>query len=73
MLGMIHRAAIGKGPPHFRELFRRRAGSRLIVDPHVGRNVSLLMNPSALGLGKVYNTQGGALDCASVKDFQMLL
>ena len=63
MLGMIRRAAIVKGPPHFRKLFRRRAGSRLLVDPLAGRNVSLFMNRSARGVCKVYNTLGGALDC----------
>ena len=73
LLGLLHRAAIGSGPPQFRVLFRRRAASLRLFDPLEGRNVSLLMGRSIWGLVRVYNSLGSALECKDVKNFQMLL
>ena len=50
LLGVLHRAAIGSGPPQFREFFKRRLGSLRLVDPLEGHSVSLLMRRSIWGL-----------------------
>ena len=73
MLGILHRAAIGEGPTQFREYFYRKPGSRNLFDALDGTNPSRLMRRSIWGLVKVYNGLGGARDCDSVKDFQMVL
>ena len=73
MLGMIHRAAIGEGPPQLREMFRRRASSTLLHDPFEGSRPPLVRR-SAWGLIPVYNKLGsGARSITSVKDLQWYL
>ena len=49
LLGLLHRAAIGEGPPHFREFFKRRAGSLKLVDPLAGRKMSPLYDDRSWG------------------------
>jgi hypothetical protein len=70
MLGVLHRAALREGPPHFQEFFSRRPGSLRLVDPLEGQSPSMRMRRSIWGLVKVYNCVGGTLQCESVKDFQ---
>ena len=43
LLGLLHRSAIGSGPPQFRGLFKRMPGSLRLVDPLEGRQVSPLL------------------------------
>jgi hypothetical protein len=73
LLGLLHRAAIGEGPAHFKELFHRRAGSFKLVDPLTTESVSLFMRRSIWGLIRVYNLLGGATTCGTVADFQKML
>ena len=73
LLGLLHRAAIGEGPEHFREYFKRKSGSLKLTDLFADGSVSLLRKRSIWGLPKVYNKLGNALSCATVKDFQSLL
>ena len=70
LLGMIHRAAIGDGPPQLREIFRRRPGSMRMEDPLADQNPSRLLRRSIWGLVRVYNNLGATLECATVPDFQ---
>ena len=70
LLGVIHRAALGEGPPQFKEYFSRRQGSLRLLDPLEGKNVLLLMRRSIWGLVRVYNTLEGTLQCGSVKELQ---
>ena len=70
LLGLIHRAALGEGPSHFREYFRRRPGSLRLVDSLEESRASPLMQRSIWGLVGVYNKLGRTLQCGSVKDFQ---
>ena len=70
LLGLLHRAAIGEGPPQFKEHFKRQPGSLLLVDILENTQHSLLMRRSIWGLVRIYNTLGGSLQCATVKDFQ---
>ena len=53
MLGIIHRAALGKGPAHFRDHFRMVSPGHL-ADPRqeIGGE---LVKRSALGLAAIYN------------------
>ena len=74
MLGVIHRAAIGEGPPQFRKIFKRRAGSRLLEDPYQDVASSPLIRRSAWGLIPVYNKLGsGAQSIATTALFQQYL
>ena len=74
MLGLLHRAAIGEGPPQLRKMFRRRTGSCLLVDPYQDVSCSLLIRRSAWGLIPVYNKLGGgAQNIATVPLFQQYL
>ena len=73
LLGLLHRAAIGGGPPQLRALFKRRVGSLRLFDPLEGCEVSLLMGRSIWSLVRVYNKLGSALACCEVKGFQSLL
>jgi len=73
LLGLLHRSALGEGPPQFRELFKRRPGSLKLIDPLASERPSLLMRRSIWGLVAVYNKLGSALCCNAVKDFQQLL
>ena len=52
MLGLIHRTALGKGPPHFAEHFK--CHGRLMHDPRSYCSAPLI-KWSALGLVAVYN------------------
>jgi hypothetical protein len=73
LLGLLHRSALGDGPAQFREFFKRRQSSYRLEDPFVSQHPSPLMKRSIWGLVSVYNTLGGALQCAAVKDFQGML
>ena len=73
LLGLLHRTAIGRGPPQFQELFKRRAGSLRLEDPLEGVDVSLLMRRSIWGLIGVFNKLGNALQYSDVKGFQYVL
>ena len=53
MLGMIHRAVLGKGPRHFKKHFKRTISGRL-HDPRESIGGELVKR-SALGLVAVYN------------------
>jgi hypothetical protein len=70
MLGLLHRAALGEGPSQFRTYFTRQQGSLRLADPLANTTTSQLMKRSIWGLVPVYNTLGGTLECATVKDFQ---
>ena len=74
MLGMIHRAALGEGPPQLRQMFKRRLGSYMLEDPYAATSRSPLVRRSAWGLVPVYNRLGsGAQSILTVKDFQAYL
>ena len=74
MLGMLHRAALGEGPPQLRQMFRRRPGSWLLADPYQDVTRSPLIRRSAWGLIPVYNRLGsGAQNIQTVKDLQFYL
>ena len=74
MLGMLHRAAIGKGPSQLLQLFKRRPGSFRLEDPYEDLTCAPLIKRSAFGLVKVYNKLGsGAHNISSVHDFQAYL
>ena len=53
MLGLIHRAVLGKGSDHFRAHFEVQPG-RLVKDPRSQSGGNLLTR-SALGLAAIYN------------------
>jgi hypothetical protein len=74
MLGMLHRAALGEGPPQLKQLFRRRRGRLMLEDPYGAETVHPLVKRSAWGLVPVYNKLGsGAHSIKSVKLFQQYL
>ena len=57
MLGLIHRTALGKGPPQFAEYFRRCGSGKhkfSMHDPRTDCKASLIKR-SALGLVAIYN------------------
>ena len=69
MLGVIHRTALGKGPPHFAKYFKR-LGPRLVHGPRKDSSAPLIKR-SALGLVAVYNLLPPEVVAArSVKQFQ---
>ena len=84
MLGMIHRAVLGQGPPHFRSIFilypgsgrtsgRRRLHNKQLEDPRKGA-FSEQLRRSALGLVAIYNLlPQDAVDLPSVSAFQAFL
>ena len=73
MLGLLHRAAIRKGPPQLQTMFKRRVGSYLLHDPYENSRPPLARR-SAWGLIPIYNRLGsGAQSIATVKDFQFYL
>ena len=88
MLGLIHRAALKKGPEQFHELFyeerrvkrpstrleeRRRKHGRQLKEYRAGTHLNVLRR-SALGLVTVYNLLPEALvRLTEVKDFQKAL
>jgi hypothetical protein len=72
MLGVIHRAVLGKGPPHFKQYFRINHDMQL-HDPRT-TNRSQLVTRSALGLIAVYNLlPAGITSARSVTIFQTRL
>ena len=74
MLGVLHRAALGEGPPQLREMFRRQPGSYMMEDPYYGATRHPLVKRSAWGLLPVYNKLGsGAQTIGTVKLFQAYL
>ena len=86
MLGLIHRAVLGQGPPLFRKYFRlssdvpmrvTRASlsrhSKQLVDICSGDCLEILRR-SAFGLVRIYNElPAKAVDASSVKVFQRTL
>ena len=83
MLGLIHRAALRKGPPHFWKFFRleqhpRASRTRLAQRRHGGQLVETrrdrfleVVRRSALGLVSVYNLLPPEVVCTdAVKTFQ---
>ena len=74
MLGMLHRSALGEGPPQLRRLFKRAPGGFQLLDPYSGRSQPPLIRRSAWGLLPVYNRLGSsAQSIATVADFQKYL
>ena len=81
MLGVIHRTAIGKGPPQLKQFFRP-AGNRISTRRHkyylhhaMNGHFLEIARRSALGLVKIYNALPAALvdDACSVSTFQSRL
>ena len=87
MLGLVHRAALGKGPEHFKSFFKpaaekrrsyltrkaARTHERQLEDPRKGSFPELLRR-SAFGLVAVYNLlPSSVVQETSVKDFQSKL
>jgi hypothetical protein len=71
MLGLIHRAALGKGPPQLRQLIKRRPGSYMIMDPYENVTRRPIIRRSMWGLLPVYNRLGSAAQSKqTVKEFQ---
>ena len=71
MLGVLHRAALGEGPPQLRVFFRRRPGNCRLEDAYNGAALHPLVKRSAWGLVAVYNRLGsGAHTIATTKEFQ---
>ena len=74
MLGMVHRAAIGEGPPQLREVIKRRTGGFMVHDPYERCGRSPLIRRSVWGLLEIYNKLGShAQNIATVSDFQQYL
>ena len=88
MLGLVHRAVLGKGPEHFREFFklserrttlntrlgaRRRRHGRQLQENRSGTHLNCVRR-SALGLVAVYNLlPAQVVRLENVKDFQKAL
>ena len=73
MLGLIHRTALGKGPPQFQKYFKKYNMDSTLHDPRVGSR-SPLIKRSALGLVAVYNLLPHSIRAAkSVPAFQKSL
>jgi len=74
MLGVVHRAALGEGPPQLRDMMRRRPGSYMLQDPCEGATTPHIMKRSIWGLLSVYNRLGsGTQNIESVREFQQYL
>ena len=73
MLEVLHRAALGFGPPQLCSLFRRSPGSISLIGSYkTGRPP--LIRRSEWGLIPFYNAlSSGARNIATVKDFQWYL
>ena len=54
MLGLIHRTALGKGPPQFQKYFKKHRHNLTLHDPRSDSS-SPLIKRSALGLVAIYN------------------
>ena len=63
MLGLIHRTVLGKGPEHFKTIFRRDPQQAQRVDDPRRSTKSPLVKRSALGLVAVYNMLPFSLLC----------
>jgi exonuclease III len=73
ILGMLHRAVIGAGPPHFRKLFGVRTGHVKLPDKEEYTSVPLLRR-SAFGYISIYNGLPVSWRrLKTVKEFQGLL
>ena len=74
MLGMLHRAKLGIGPPQLCTLFKKMPGGFMLKDPYLNFARSPLVRRSVWGLIPVYNRLGSAaLSIETVKDFQCYL
>ena len=74
MLGVVHRAAIGEGPPQLQRLLKRASGGFQLLDPYSGRTTPPVVKRSTWGLLPVYNKLGsGAQSIRTVRDFQQYL
>ena len=72
MLGVLHRAVIGKGPEHFKDHFKLE-GNRKLKDPTTDLKDPLIRR-SALGLVPIYNMIPDRCKATqSVKEFQRRL
>ena len=73
VLGLIHRTALGKGPPQFKEHFkiqRHEHHNVRLVDPRQGYRAPIIKR-SAVGLVAIYNLLPARILAAkSVKAFQ---
>ena len=74
MLGLIHRAVLGKGPPHFQKHFPLASRSlRKIVEPRTFLRHPIIKR-SVFGLVAVYNfLPSPVVACGSVHEFQRAL
>ena len=76
MLGVIHRTILGRGPPHFKEFFKRApcVGQRHrfhLADVREPGPTSKLLTRSVFGLVAVYNLlPEQVFECKSIKHFQ---
>ena len=80
MLGLIHRSAIGSGPPHFRKWFirtdrftrsSRRWHTHQLYDWRDDGHRLDLVDRSALGLIRIYNLlPQWVVDASTVRQFQ---
>ena len=74
MLGMLHRAKLGLGPPQFRLLFKPCPGGYQLRDAYEESGRSALIRRSVWGLVAVYNQLGsGAQSINTVPGFQQYL
>ena len=70
MLGVLHRAMVGQGPPHFKEHFMRENGRRMFRDPRSTLKGPLVVR-SVLGLVAIYNLlPESCRQTKSVSEFQ---
>ena len=70
MLGLIHRTALSKGPPQFKEFFKRQPHGKALHDPRKDSTAPLFKR-SALGLVAIYNMlPPSVLAAKSVSVFQ---
>ena len=74
MLGVVHQAALGEGPPQLRDMIKRHLGSYMLQDPYHGVTRPNVVKRSNWGLLRVYNRLGsGAHIINNVRDFQQYL
>jgi hypothetical protein len=74
MLGMLHRAKLGIGPPQLREVFKKMPGGFMLIDPYANSARPPLIRRSVWGLIPVYNLLGSeAQSIVTVADFQRYL
>ena len=74
MLGMLHRAALGEGPPQLKELFCRSSSGYMLQDPYADIGMPPLVIRSAWGLLRVYKSLGsGAHSIGTTRDLPPVL